>query len=461
MATGPTQRSGATARSRTASASSRCSTGSTCGVAAGRGRRPRRALGLRQVDAARARSPASPSRTDGPIAVDGRRRPGERLASCAYMPQRDLLLPWLLGDRQRRARARATGGASRARRARARAAALRALRAGRVRATPRRASSRAACASASPSSARCWPGKPVLLLDEPFAVARRDHPRRDAGVAAPERCSPSRAPSCSSPTTSRRRSTSATGWWCSRRGPAGSWRAASSTRRARARPRGERSRARGLRRAPRSGRCGRSGGARDEGPDAPARLALPLLVVGLLGDLAARRRLGLLADALGLDRSSFPRRARSRESLWDDRELLADNAWVTLQEVLLGFAHRARRSASAFAIALHLSDTLRRRASTRSLVASQTIPMIAIAPILVDLVRLRDRPQAGDHRADLLLPDHRQHARRAALASTREPRKMMRTLDASRAQTSCAGSRCPSALPVPVQRRQDRRRGGA
>ena len=31
----------------------------------------------------------------GTIAVGGRTDPGERLARCAYMPQRDLLLPWL------------------------------------------------------------------------------------------------------------------------------------------------------------------------------------------------------------------------------------------------------------------------------------------------------------------------------------------------------------------------------
>ena len=42
-------------------------------------------------------------------------------------------------------------------------------------------------------------------------LARRDHPGRDAGVAGRRRSAPTRAPSCSSPTTSRRRSTSPTG----------------------------------------------------------------------------------------------------------------------------------------------------------------------------------------------------------------------------------------------------------
>ena len=55
-------------------------------------------------------------------------------------------------------------------RARARAAAVRALRAGGVRGTRARPTCPAACASAWRSCARCCPGRPVLLLDEPFAA---------------------------------------------------------------------------------------------------------------------------------------------------------------------------------------------------------------------------------------------------------------------------------------------------
>ena len=33
--------------------------------------------------------------TGGAISVDGATSPADRLARCAYMPQRDLLLPWL------------------------------------------------------------------------------------------------------------------------------------------------------------------------------------------------------------------------------------------------------------------------------------------------------------------------------------------------------------------------------
>jgi ABC-type nitrate/sulfonate/bicarbonate transport system permease component len=54
---------------------------------------------------------------------------------------------------------------------------------------------------------------------------------------------------------------------------------------------------------------------------------------------------------------------------------------VTLREVLLGFLC-ALAAGLAFAVILHLSDTLR-RAFYPLLVASQTIPPVAIAPILI------------------------------------------------------------------------------
>jgi ABC-type nitrate/sulfonate/bicarbonate transport system permease component len=68
-------------------------------------------------------------------------------------------------------------------------------------------------------------------------------------------------------------------------------------------------------------------------------------------------------------------------SLWDDRSLLASNAWVTLKEVLIGFVIAAAAGV-AFALLIHLSDTAR-RAIYPLLVASQTIPIVILAPILV------------------------------------------------------------------------------
>ena len=65
----------------------------------------------------------------------------------------------------------------------------------------------------------------------------------------------------------------------------------------------------------------------------------------------------------------------------DDGDLLLDNAWVTLTEVLLGLAI-AVVAGAAFALAMHLNRTLR-EAAYPLLVASQAIPIVVLAPIFV------------------------------------------------------------------------------
>ena len=113
------------------------------------------------------------------------------------------------------------------------------------------------------------------------------------------------------------------------------------------------------------------------------RGALPpaLIVLALLGlwELAARWH--VLADALGIEPFLVPAPTDVAEALWNDRDLLADNGWITLQEVLLGFAC-AVAAGLGFAVLLHLSETLR-RALYPLVVASQTVPIIVVAPILV------------------------------------------------------------------------------
>jgi putative hydroxymethylpyrimidine transport system permease protein len=107
--------------------------------------------------------------------------------------------------------------------------------------------------------------------------------------------------------------------------------------------------------------------------------ALPpaLIVCALIGiwQLAVERH------AFGIEPFLVPSPSEIAQALWEDRGLLADNAWVTLQEVVLGFAC-ALAAGLAFALALHLSETLR-RAFYPLLVASQTVPVIAVAPIFV------------------------------------------------------------------------------
>ncbi len=106
-----------------------------------------------------------------------------------------------------------------------------------------------------------------------------------------------------------------------------------------------------------------------------------LVVAALIGAWHLAAASGALADVLGLEPFLVPAPAEIASSLWEDRSLLAENAWVTFAEVLAGFAAALALGVAA-AVALHLSPLLR-RVSYPLVVASQTIPVIVIAPILV------------------------------------------------------------------------------
>jgi NitT/TauT family transport system permease protein/putative hydroxymethylpyrimidine transport system permease protein len=109
---------------------------------------------------------------------------------------------------------------------------------------------------------------------------------------------------------------------------------------------------------------------------APAAVLLALLAAW---ELAAQW--ALIADALHIEDFLVPAPSEIAEALWQDRSLLAEDGWVTAREVLLGFLV-ALAAGVGFAVVLHVSETLR-RAIYPLLVASQTIPIIVIAPILV------------------------------------------------------------------------------
>ncbi len=115
------------------------------------------------------------------------------------------------------------------------------------------------------------------------------------------------------------------------------------------------------------------------------RVLLPVAALAaLLGAWETLAQTGVLADILDIRESVsdliVPAPSDVATSLWDDRSLLSDNGWVTLQEVLIGFVIAVFVGA-AFAIAMHLSQTTR-HAFYPLLVASQTIPIVAIAPVL-------------------------------------------------------------------------------
>ena len=150
-----------------------------------RGRRHRRALGLRQVDAAGAVAGLrEPER--GTVASRRRARPGASgWPRCAYMPQRDLLLPWLtaldnaaLAPRIAAPRGRTPGGE--AGRCSSASASPGSSRRGRP-------SSPAGCASGSPSCARCWRASRCCC-----STSRSPRSTRSPGprcrTGSPERC---------------------------------------------------------------------------------------------------------------------------------------------------------------------------------------------------------------------------------------------------------------------------------
>lgn len=102
----------------------------------------------------------------------------------------------------------------------------------------------------------------------------------------------------------------------------------------------------------------------------------PLLLLALL--LGAWE---LFVDLGGADPLILPAPHSIATALYDNRSLLWSNFVVTAEEVLLGIL-LASAAAFACAVAVHFSVTLR-RAVYPLLVASQTIPIPMIAPVLV------------------------------------------------------------------------------
>ncbi len=162
------------------------------------------------------------------------------------------------------------------------------------------------------------------------------------------------------------------------------------------------------------------------------RWLLPTLSIAILiGAWQIAASSGALADLLNLESFLVPSPAEIAEALWQSRALLAENTWVTLREMLLGLAC-AVAAGLACAVALHLSETLR-LAYYPLIVASQTIPIIVIAPILVVWFGSGIGPKLAIVALLCFFPIAL-NTFDGLRSVDPEATKMMRTLDASRAQ---------------------------
>jgi ABC-type nitrate/sulfonate/bicarbonate transport system permease component len=100
-----------------------------------------------------------------------------------------------------------------------------------------------------------------------------------------------------------------------------------------------------------------------------------VLVLAALAAWEVAARAGWVEDYL------LPAPSEVARALVEDRRLLLEDAWITGQEVLLGFG-LALAAGVAIAVVLHLS-AVARRAVYPLVVASQAVPVVVIAPILV------------------------------------------------------------------------------
>ena len=137
----------------------------------------------------------------------------------------------------------------------------------------------------------------------------------------------------------------------------------------------------------------------------------------------------LLVWALAVPDWLFPAPSAIAADFGRDSGLLARNTWVTLRELLLGYA-LAAAAGIALGVLLHVSTAVR-RALYPILLASQTVPVVVLAPVLAIALGYDLAPKLAVVALVCFFPvvvgivD--------GLASVDEEfRRMMRTLDASR-----------------------------
>jgi ABC-type nitrate/sulfonate/bicarbonate transport system permease component len=163
-----------------------------------------------------------------------------------------------------------------------------------------------------------------------------------------------------------------------------------------------------------------------------------VLVAGLLGAWE------LYADVGGVDDFILPAPSQIATALWEDRSLLWSNLLVTGQEVGLGILV-ALVLGFVLAVALHFSGALRRGVYPL-LVASQAVPIVIIAPLLVVWFGFGIVPKLAIIALVCFFPVV--VTTLDALRSVDPDQlKLMRTLDASRWQ-AFRWAEAPAALPA-------------
>jgi NitT/TauT family transport system permease protein/putative hydroxymethylpyrimidine transport system permease protein len=167
-----------------------------------------------------------------------------------------------------------------------------------------------------------------------------------------------------------------------------------------------------------------------------------MMAIGLIAVLLGAWQ--LYADLGNVDDLILPSPSDVATALWDDRGLLWDNLLVTAQEVALGIL-AAVVLGCAFAIALHFSRTLR-RATYPLLVASQAIPIVVVAPLLIVWLGFGLAPKVAIIALVCFFPivvttlD-------ALSRVDRDTLKLLRTLDAGR-WSAFRFAEAPAALPA-------------
>jgi ABC-type nitrate/sulfonate/bicarbonate transport system permease component len=168
-----------------------------------------------------------------------------------------------------------------------------------------------------------------------------------------------------------------------------------------------------------------------------------LALAALIGLWQVAASSGALSDVLNVESFLVPSPAEIASALWENRSLLAENAWVTLQEILLGFL-------CGLAVGLGFGFLLRPFETLRLtfyplIVASQAIPILVFAPILVVWFGFGIGPKLVVVALVCFFPIA--VATADGLRSVDpEAVKMMRTLDASRSRLLWR-LEAPTALP--------------